>query len=101
MFCSVAALWRSNSCVFNVMSSSPDWLSISTVLRKRRCRVKQIVESGTELSERLALLVGSKGAAGSEHEDENGKDGEEVFELETEDQLRLVKADVSIFFSSG
>ncbi len=35
---SVAAFCRSRSCVLKVMSSSPSWLRISTVLRKRRCR---------------------------------------------------------------
>lgn len=101
IFCSMAALWRSNSCVLSVMSSRPDWLSISTVLRKRRCRVKPLVESGTEPPERYTLLVGSKSAAGSEQEDKDGKDRDGVFKLETDDELRLVKADVPITFSSG
>lgn len=56
-----------------------------------------MLESGTEPPERFILLVGSKSAAGSEQE--AGKDEEEVFELETEDQL--VKADVPMIFNSG
>lgn len=56
-----------------------------------------MVESGTKPPETFVLLVGSKSAAGSEQEAE--KDDEEVFELETEDQL--MEAGVPVIFSSG
>lgn len=92
---SVAAFWRSRSWVLRVMSSSPDWLRISTVLRKRRWLAgpfwvfNPLPKSPDDPWQFLwdSFLVWTTGPAGSLEEG-----GEGVWVLETDGELTLREA---------